>query len=334
MSIRVAINGFGRIGRNIFRAIYEGGFRQQVELVAINDLAPPEAYSHLAQYDSVHGRFRHEVSLKGNALQVAGDSIQLFSAKDPAKLPWKDLKIDVVLECTGRFTERKQAHKHVSAGADKVLISAPGTDVDATIVYGVNHQSLSPDHYIVSNASCTTNCLAPMAQVLHNCVGIEKGNMTTIHAVTNDQHLTDELGLDLYRARAAMQSMIPTKTGAAVAVGKVLPEMQGKLFGMAVRVPTMNVSMVDLHFIASRDTNEEEINHVMETAAQGPLKDVLLYNDLPLVSMDFNHNTASCVFNAGQTQVNGNLVKVMAWYDNEWGFSNRMLDTTVAWMNC
>lgn len=330
MTIRVAINGFGRIGRNIMRALYESGKRTQLQIVAINDLGDAATNAHLLKYDSVHGPFRYDVSLDDDRLIVDGDAVRICAERDPSQLPWGEMKIDVVLECTGLFTQRDKAAAHIEAGARKVIISAPAGGVDATVVYGINHQMLSSDHQVISNASCTTNCLAPIAKPLHDALGIENGLMTTIHAYTNDQHLTDTAHSDLYRARCATQSMIPTKTGAAAAVGLVLPELAGKLDGMAVRVPTVNVSLVDLSFISWRDTSVEEVNEIIQFAADGDLKGVLEVNEIPLVSVDFNHNPASSIFDASQTRVNGRLVKVMAWYDNEWGFSNRMLDTSLA----
>ncbi|CAH0990904.1 Glyceraldehyde-3-phosphate dehydrogenase [Sinobacterium norvegicum] len=332
MAIRVAINGYGRIGRNILRALYESDFRQQIELVAINDLGSTEFNAHLTAFDSVHGRFPGTVEHSDGELIINGDSIQTFSQRDPALLPWGHLDIDVVYECTGFFTSRDKAQAHIKAGAKKVIISAPAADVDATVVFGVNQQVLNADSQIISNASCTTNCLAPMAKTLHDAVGIVQGSMTTIHAFTNDQNLHDVYHADKFRARAAGQSMIPTKTGAAQAVGLVLPELAGRLDGMAVRVPTANVSLVDLVFIAGRDTSAEEINQLMKSAANNGLKGVLDYNDQPLVSIDFNHQPASSTFDANHTKVDGRMVKVMAWYDNEWGFSNRMLDNTLALM--
>jgi len=333
MTIRVAINGFGRIGRNIMRALYESGKRDQIQIVAVNDLGNAASNAHLLKYDSVHGPFGGSVDIDEDALLVNGDLIRICAERDPTQLPWSELNIDVVYECTGLFTQREKAAAHLEAGARKVIISAPAGEVDATVVYGINHQTLTSDHQIISNASCTTNCLAPIAQPLHQAIGIENGLMTTIHAYTNDQHLTDVAHSDLYRARSATQSMIPTKTGAAAAVGLVLPELAGKLDGMAVRVPTVNVSLVDLSFVASRDTSVEEVNQVVQDAAAGPLQGILEVNALPLVSVDFNHNPASSIFDSAQTRVNGRLVKVMAWYDNEWGFSNRMLDTTIALAN-
>jgi glyceraldehyde 3-phosphate dehydrogenase len=333
MTIRVAINGYGRIGRNVLKALYEGGYRDRIQIVAVNDLGDAKLNTHLTRYDSVHGRFGFDVSLNGDVMTVAGDEIKFVSERDPANLPWGEMDIDVVYECTGLFTSRDTAGKHISAGAKKVIISAPGTDVDATVVYGVNQQVLTAESTIISNASCTTNCLAPVAKVLNDAIGIENGQMTTIHAYTNDQNLSDVYHKDMYRARSATQSMIPTATGAAKAVGLVLPELKGKLDGMAVRVPTINVSLVDLNFVASRETTAEEINALLKAAAEsGPLKGVLTYNEEPLVSIDFNHQPASSNFDATQTKVSGNFVKVMSWYDNEWGFSNRMLDNTIALM--
>ncbi|TQV89692.1 type I glyceraldehyde-3-phosphate dehydrogenase [Aliikangiella coralliicola] len=330
--IRVAINGYGRIGRNVLRALYESGKRSEIQIVAINDLGSAETNVHLTRYDSVHGKFNAEVLFSENIMSVNGDEIEVLSEREPKNLPWKRLGIDVVFECTGVFRSRAQAKTHIEAGAHKVIISAPGTDVDATIVYGVNDEVLNSDSQIISNASCTTNCLAPIAKVINDSIGIEKGVMTTVHAYTNDQNLIDMPHKDLYRARSATMSMIPTKTGAAQAVGLVLPEMQGKLDGLAVRVPTANVSLIDFNFIASRETSVDEINTLIKNASMGKMAGVLYFNDEPLVSIDFNHNSASSCFDASQTGVNGNLVKVMAWYDNEWGFSNRMLDTCQALM--
>lgn len=326
MTIRVAINGYGRIGRNILRAVYESGYRQEVEIVAINDLGDAKINAHLTRFDSVHGPFAGNVEVEENAIVVNGDRILTFAEKNPAKLPWQTLNIDMVLECSGKFTSREKTQAHFDAGAKKVLISAPGTDVDATIVYGVNHTTLLPQHKLLSNASCTTNCLAPLASVLHNAVGILHGMMTTIHSFTNDQVLIDTYHSDLRRARSAHLSMIPTKTGAAAAVGLVLPELKGRLDGLAVRVPTTNVSLVDLVFESSRSTTKAEINQAVKAAADADTLGVLVYNELPLVSIDFNHHPASCIFDSTQTRVQENLVKVMAWYDNEWGFSLRMLD--------
>ncbi|MFC6673021.1 type I glyceraldehyde-3-phosphate dehydrogenase [Marinobacterium aestuariivivens] len=331
MTIRVAINGFGRIGRNVLRALYENGYRDRIQVVAINDLGDAAINAHLFQYDSVHGRFPGEVSHDNESITVDGDRIHISSLRNPAELPWGSLNIDVVYECTGLFTSRDKAAAHLQAGARKVIISAPGKDVDATVVYGVNDSSLRQSDQIISNASCTTNCLAPVAQVLQREVGIESGLMTTIHAYTNDQNLSDVYHSDLYRARSATQSMIPTKTGAAAAVGLVLPELAGKFDGMAVRVPTINVSLVDLSFIAERETTVDEVNAMLKAAAES--SPVLGYNELPLVSVDFNHCVLSSTFDATQTKVSGRLVKVMAWYDNEWGFSNRMLDNTLALIN-
>ncbi len=334
MTIKVAINGYGRIGRNILRAVYESGRTDEFQIVAVNDLADAATNAHLTQYDTTHGKFPGTVSVDGGDLIVNGDRIKVFAERDPGKLPWAELGVEVVHECTGFFRSKETAGAHIAAGARKVILSAPGQSVDNTIVYGVNHDSLKPTDEVVSNASCTTNCLAPLAKVLHEGVGIEKGLMTTIHAYTNDQVLTDVFHTDLRRARSATMSQIPTKTGAAAAVGLVLPELNGKLDGFSMRVPTINVSVVDLNFVASRPTTVEEINNIIRTAAEGPMKGILAYNDVPLVSVDFNHNPHSSIFDAGLTRVmDGNLVKVLSWYDNEWGFSNRMLDTTVALMN-
>jgi glyceraldehyde 3-phosphate dehydrogenase len=324
--IKIAINGYGRIGRNVLRALYESDRSKEIKIVAINDLAPANVNAHLTQFDSVHGRFNQKVELDGTTLVVGDDKITLTQERDPASLPWKELEVDIVLECTGLFTSRDAAAKHIEAGAKRVIISAPGSDLDATVVHGVNSDVLTSDSIIISNASCTTNCLAPVAKALNDKIGIEQGSMTTIHAYTNDQSLSDVYHPDLYRARSATQSMIPTKTGAAKAVGLVLPELAGKLDGMAVRVPTINVSVVDLTLIVSRETSIEEVNETIKAASQGAMKGVLEYNELPLVSIDFNHNPASSIFDSTQTKVDGKLVKVMAWYDNEWGFSNRMLD--------
>ncbi len=332
MTIRVAINGYGRIGRNILRALYESNYRDNIEIVAINDLGDTAFNAHLTKYDSVHGRFSGSVVVKGDNLIINGDEIVTLSERDPRQLPWQAMNIDVVYECTGFFTSRDQAMGHIDAGASKVIISAPANDVDATVVYGVNHDCLTAESQIISNASCTTNCLAPVAKVLNDTIGIEQGSMTTVHAYTNDQNLNDVYHSDIYRARSATQSMIPTKTGAAQAVGLVLPELNGKLDGMAVRVPTINVSLVDFTFIASRDTTLEEINNSIRAAAEGPMLGVLAFNEEPLVSVDFNHIAQSSNFDATQTRVNGRLIKVMSWYDNEWGFSNRMLDNTLALM--
>ena len=330
MTVRVAINGFGRIGRNVLRAIIESG-RTDIEVVGINDLGPVETNAHLFRYDSVHGRFNGEVKTRDDAIDVGRGWIKVTAERDPAKLPWKELKVDIAMECTGIFTDREKAALHLTAGARKVLVSAPATNADLTVVYGVNHDRLEAGHTVVSNASCTTNCLAPVAYVLNETVGIEKGYMTTIHAYTGDQPTLDTMHKDLYRARAAALSMIPTTTGAAKAVGLVLPELKGKLDGTAIRVPTPNVSLIDFKFIAKRNTTVEEINEAMKKAANGKLKGVLGINDAPLVSSDFNHNPASSTFDLKQTQVmEGNLVRVLSWYDNEWGFSNRMSDTAVA----
>ncbi len=334
MTIKVAINGYGRIGRNILRAVYESGRTDEFQIVAVNDLADAATNAHLTQYDTTHGKFPGTVSVDGGDLIVNGDRIKVFAERDPGKLPWAELGVEVVHECTGFFRSKETAGAHIAAGARKVILSAPGQSVDNTIVYGVNHDSLKPTDEVISNASCTTNCLAPLAKVLHEGVGIEKGLMTTIHAYTNDQVLTDVFHTDLRRARSATMSQIPTKTGAAAAVGLVLPELNGKLDGFSMRVPTINVSVVDLNFVASRPTTVEEINNIIRTAAEGPMKGILAYNDLPLVSVDFNHNPHSSIFDAGLTRVmDGNLVKVLSWYDNEWGFSNRMLDTTIALIN-
>lgn len=335
MTIRVAINGYGRIGRNVLRALYESEKEYPIEIVAINDLGDASINAHLTKYDSVHGRFNAKVENDAEAIYVNGDKILTFSERDPAKLPWADLKVDVVFECTGIFTSKEAVQPHLNAGAKKVIISAPGKNVDATVVYGVNQNVLTSDMTVISNASCTTNCLAPFAKPLNDAIGIESGLMTTIHAYTNDQRLSDVYHSDLRRARAAAMSMIPTKTGAAAAVGLVVPELQGKFDGLAVRVPTVNVSLVDLSFIASRDTTVAEVNEIIEQAlaADDTLRQVLAVNKEPLVSIDFNHNAFSSNFDATQTRVSGRLVKVMAWYDNEWGFSNRMLDNAVALMN-
>ncbi|HEX6004516.1 MAG TPA: type I glyceraldehyde-3-phosphate dehydrogenase [Burkholderiales bacterium] len=335
MSIKVAINGYGRIGRNILRAHYEGGKKHDIQIVALNDLGNAETNAHLTRYDTAHGKFPGTVQVEGDAMIVNGDRIKVLAMRNPAELPWGSLGVDVVLECTGLFTSKEKASAHLKGGAKKVIISAPGgKDVDATIVYGVNHKALKASHTVISNASCTTNCLAPMAKALHDKIGIVQGLMTTIHAYTNDQVLTDVYHEDLRRARAATMSMIPTKTGAAAAVGLVLPELNGKLDGFAIRVPTINVSIVDLTFTAARATSVDEVNAAMKAAAAGELRGILEYNTAPLVSIDFNHNPASSIFDATLTKVTGGtLVKALAWYDNEWGFSNRMLDATVALMN-
>ena len=334
MTLKVGINGYGRIGRNVLRALYEGGKRSQLQVVALNDLGDAKINAHLTRYDTVHGRFAGEVKVDGDAMVVNGDRIKVLSERDPAKLPWRSLGVDTVLECTGLFTSKAKAAKHLEAGANKVVISAPGgDDVDATIVYGVNHGVLKASHTVISNASCTTNCLVPLAKVLNDGVGIVAGVMTTVHSYTNDQVLTDVYHTDLRRARSATHSMIPTKTGAAAAVGLVMPELKGKLDGFSIRVPTINVSLVDLSFIAKRATSIDEINGLMKAgAASGPLQGILAYTDAPLVSVDYNHDSHSSVYDATMTKViEGTLVKVCAWYDNEWGFSNRMLDTTLAW---
>jgi len=334
MTVRVAINGYGRIGRNTLRAFYEGGKKHDIEIVAINDLGDANTNAHLTQYDTAHGRFPGTVSVDGDYLVVNGDKIRVLANRNPAELPWGELKVDVVLECTGFFTTKEKASAHLKGGAKKVIISAPGgKDVDATIVYGVNHHVLKAEHTVISNASCTTNCLAPLVKPLHDKLGVVSGLMTTIHSYTNDQVLTDVYHEDLRRARSATHSMIPTKTGAAAAVGLVLPELNGKLDGYAIRVPTINVSIVDLSFVAKRDTTVDEVNAILKEASEGSLKGILDYNTAPLVSVDFNHNPASSNFDATLTKVLGNLVKVSSWYDNEWGFSNRMLDTTVAFAN-
>lgn len=329
--IKVAINGYGRIGRNTLRALYErNDLAEKIQIVAINDLGDTAINAHLTQYDTTHGRFHLEVSHDEEHLLIGSDKVLVLSERDPSKLPWKALDVDVVLECTGLFTSRDKASAHLAAGAKKVIVSAPGTDMDATVVYGINHDSLQASHRIISNASCTTNCLAPVAKPLHDAIGIESGFMTTVHAYTNDQNLSDVYHSDLYRARSATMSMIPTKTGAAAAIGLVVPELKGKLDGSAVRVPTINVSLVDFTFIAARDTSAEEVNNIMKSASAGALKGILTYNTAPLVSIDFNHSSASSNFDANHTRCNGKLVKVMSWYDNEWGFSNRMLDNCMA----
>ncbi len=333
MAVKVGINGYGRIGRNILRALYESGRTNEIQIVGINDLGDANTNAHLTRFDTAHGRFPGEVAVDGDSMVVNGDRIRVLKSRDPAALPWGELGVDVVLECTGLFTTKEKASAHLKGGAKKVVISAPGgKDVDATVVYGVNHDVLRSDMTVISNASCTTNCLAPLAKVLHDNIGLVHGIMTTVHAYTNDQVLTDVYHEDLRRARSATMSMIPTKTGAAAAVGLVLPELNGKLDGFAIRVPTINVSLVDLSFVAARATSAEEINALVQAAANGPLKGVLGYNDGPLVSVDFNHNPASSTYDSTLTKViDGTLVKVCSWYDNEWGFSNRMLDTTLAW---
>jgi glyceraldehyde 3-phosphate dehydrogenase len=335
MPIKVAINGYGRIGRNVMRALYEAGRTNEIQVVAINDLGDSKTNAHLTKYDTVHGKFPFDVTVDGDYIVINGDRIRVFAERDPNKLPWGELGIDVVHECTGLFTSKAKASAHINAGAKKVIISAPGgNDVDATIVYGVNHNTLKASDTVISNASCTTNCLAPLVKPLMDSIGVDHGLMTTVHSYTNDQVLTDVYHSDLHRARSATQSMIPTKTGAAAAVGLVLPEMQGKLDGFAMRVPTINVSIVDLCFQASRKTTKEEIDSILKAAAAGPLKGILDVNSDPLVSSDFNHNPHSSIYESALTKVTGgNFVKVLSWYDNEWGFSNRMLDTTVALHN-
>jgi glyceraldehyde 3-phosphate dehydrogenase len=334
MTLKVGINGYGRIGRNVLRALYESGKREQIQIVAINDLGDAKINAHLTRHDTAHGRFAGDVKVDGDSMVVNGDRIRVLSERDPAKLPWGSLGVDTVFECTGLFTSKAKAGKHLEGGAKRVVISAPGgDDVDATIVYGVNHGVLKSSFTVISNASCTTNCLAPVAKVLNDSVGIAAGVMTTIHSYTNDQVLTDVYHTDLRRARSATQSMIPAKTGAAAAVGLVMPELKGKLDGFAIRVPTINVSLVDLSFSAKRATSVEEINALMKAAAgAGPLKGILAYTEEPLVSVDYNHDPHSSIYDATMTKVvGGTLVKVCSWYDNEWGFSNRMLDTTLAW---
>ena len=335
MPVKVAINGYGRIGRNVLRALYESNRRGDIEIVALNDLGDANTNAHLTRYDTVHGKFPGTVSVEGDSLVVNGDRIRVLAQRDPSQLPWGEMGVDVVHECTGLFTTKEKASAHVRAGAKKVIISAPGgKDVDATIVYGVNHKVLKASDTVISNASCTTNCLAPMVAPLHAKIGLVNGLMTTIHSYTNDQVLSDVFHKDLRRARAATMSQIPTKTGAAAAVGLVLPELNGKLDGFAVRVPTINVSVVDLTFTAARETTKAEIDAIMKQASEGELKGILNYNDQPLVSIDFNHDPASSTYDSTLTKViDGRLVKVLSWYDNEWGFSNRMLDTTLAFMN-
>jgi glyceraldehyde 3-phosphate dehydrogenase len=334
MAIKVAINGYGRIGRNIMRAVHEYGRTDEIEIVAINDLGDAKTNAHLTKYDTAHGRFGGTVSVDGGDLVVNGQRVKVFAERDPAKLPWADLGVQLVYECTGLFRSKKTAGAHIAAGARKVIISAPGETVDNTVVFGVNHKSLRASDEVISNASCTTNCLAPLAKVLHEAIGIESGLMTTIHAYTNDQVLTDVFHTDLRRARSATMSQIPTKTGAAAAVGLVLPELNGKLDGFSMRVPTINVSVVDLTFVAKRATSVEEVNKVVKAASEGAMAGILGYNDQPLVSIDFNHDPHSSIFDAGLTRVmDGKLVKVLSWYDNEWGFSCRMLDTAIALMN-
>ena len=330
MAVRVAINGFGRIGRNVLRAIVESG-RTDIEVVGINDLGPVETNAHLLRFDSVHGRFPHEVKVDGDHLVIGKSRIRVSAVKDPATLPWKELNVDIAMECTGIFTARDKAAAHLTAGAKRVIVSAPADNADLTVVYGVNHDKLSKDHMVISNASCTTNCLAPVAKVINDVVGIEKGFMTTVHSYTNDQPSLDQMHKDLYRARAASLSMIPTSTGAAKAVGLVLPELNGKLDGVSIRVPTPNVSVVDLKIVTKRATSVDEINNAIKAAADGPLKGVLGYTYAPNVSIDFNHDAHSSTFAMDQTKVmDGTLVRILTWYDNEWGFSNRMSDTAVA----
>ncbi|MGN6463272.1 MAG: type I glyceraldehyde-3-phosphate dehydrogenase [Pseudolabrys sp.] len=330
MTVRVAINGFGRIGRNILRAIAENG-RKDIEVVGINDLGPVETNAHLLRFDSVHGRFPGEVTVKGDTISLGNGTIKVSAERDPSKLPWKDLGVDIALECTGIFTSKDKASAHLAAGAKRVLVSAPADGADLTVVYGVNHDKLTKDHLVVSNASCTTNCLAPVAKVLNDAIGIDKGFMTTIHAYTGDQPTLDTMHKDLYRARAAAMSMIPTSTGAAKAVGLVLPELAGRLDGVSVRVPTPNVSVVDFKFVAKKKTDKDEVNAAIKRAADQQLKGILGFTNAPNVSIDFNHDPHSSIFHMDQTKVmDGTLVRVMSWYDNEWGFSNRMADTAVA----
>ena len=333
MTLKVGINGYGRIGRNVLRALYEAGRQKEISIVAVNDLGDAETNAHLTRFDTVHGRFRGEVRVEDDHMVINGDRIRVLAERDPSKLPWGQMGVDTVFECTGLFTSKAKAGQHLAGGAKRVIVSAPGEkDVDATIVYGVNHKVLKPSMTVISNASCTTNCLAPLVKPLHDAIGVKSGIMTTIHAYTNDQVLTDVYHKDLRRARSATMSMIPAKTGAATAVGLVLPELNGKLDGFAVRVPTINVSLVDLTFTAARATSLEEINKVLRSASQGELKGILNYSDGPLVSVDFNHDPASSTYDATLTKViDGTLVKVCSWYDNEWGFSNRMLDTALAW---
>ncbi|WP_011582751.1 MULTISPECIES: type I glyceraldehyde-3-phosphate dehydrogenase [Chelativorans] len=334
MTVKVAVNGFGRIGRNIVRAIYESG-RKDIDVVAVNDLGPVESNAHLLRYDSVHGRFPGEVKVEGDSISIGADSFKVLAERDPSKLPWKDLGVDIVLECTGLFTSKDKASAHLAAGAKRVLVSAPADGADITVVYGVNHDKITKDHVVLSNASCTTNCLAPVAKVLNDAFGIEKGFMTTVHSYTGDQPTLDTMHKDLYRARAAALSMIPTSTGAAKAVGLVLPELNGKLDGVSIRVPTPNVSVIDFKFVPKRKVTVQEVNEALVAAAtEGPLKGVLAYTKEPLVSSDFNHDPASSTFALDQTKViDGDLVRVMSWYDNEWGFSNRMADVTAVIAN-
>lgn len=330
---KVAINGFGRIGRNVLRALYEAQYNNQIKIVAINDLGEPAINAHLLKYDTTHGEFAQDVEVAGDSLKVADDLISVFAERDPENLPWAALEVDLVLECTGLFTTRETASKHLRAGASKVLVSAPGSDLDATVVYGVNDDVLHAEHLLVSNASCTTNCLAPIAKALNDKLGIVRGMANTVHAYTNDQRLTDVYHTDLRRARAAGGSMIPSKTGAAAAIGLVIPELDGKLDGLAIRVPVLNVSLLDLTLNTGQETDVEEVNQILATAAEKTKGGVLRVNRLPLVSTDFNHNSASSIVDLTQTKVDGDLVKVLAWYDNEWGFSNRMLDTALALLN-
>ena len=334
MAIKVGINGYGRIGRNVLRALYEAKRLGDIQIVAVNDLGDAATNAHLTKYDTAHGKFPGEVSVDGDYMVVNGDKIRVFAERDPAKIGWGAVGVDMVLECTGLFTSKAKASAHIQGGAKKVVISAPGDkDVDATVVFGVNHKSLKASHTVISNASCTTNCLAPMVKVLHESIGVVGGQMTTIHSYTNDQVLTDVFHKDIRRARSATHSMIPTKTGAAAAIGLVIPELAGKLDGYSIRVPTINVSLVDLSFVAARDTSVEDIHNLMKAASQGELKGVLNYTNEQLVSVDYNHDPASCTYDATLTKVIGRLVKVFGWYDNEWGFSNRMLDTTIALWN-
>jgi glyceraldehyde 3-phosphate dehydrogenase len=331
--VRVAINGFGRIGRNVVRAIYESG-RKDIDIVGINDLGPVETNAHLLRYDSVHGRFPHEVTTKGDSISIGSDTFKVSAIKDPSQLPWKDLGVDIALECTGIFTAKDKASAHITAGAKRVIVSAPADGADFTVVYGVNHEGLKKEHMVISNASCTTNCLAPVVKVLHDTIGIDHGFMTTIHAYTGDQPTLDTMHKDLYRGRAAAMSMIPTSTGAAKAIGLVIPELKGKLDGTSIRVPVPNVSVVDFKFVAKRNTTVEEVNAAIKAAADGKLKGILGYTNEPNVSIDFNHNSNSSTFHMDQTKVlEGNFVRILSWYDNEWGFSNRMSDTAAYFGN-
>ena len=330
---RIAINGFGRIGRNVLRALYESQKSDQIKIVAINDLGEASINAHLLQFDTVHGRFMHDVNVEGNQITIDGDQIEVLSERDPAQLPWADMNVDLVLECTGLFTSREAASAHLNAGAQKVLVSAPGKNLDATVVYGVNDSVLTATDKLVSNASCTTNCLAPISKALHDSLGIDKGLANTVHAYTNDQRLNDVYHTDLRRARAAAHSMIPSKTGAAAAIGLVIPELDGRLDGLSVRVPTLNVSLLDLTVNVARETSVEEVNEILDKAATNTKGGVLQVNTLPLVSSDFNHNSASSIVDLTQTRVFGDMVKILAWYDNEWGFSNRMLDTAIAMLS-